>query len=109
MTDSLNPGQPMRAARFALGSLVATPGALRELQRLGIDPLSLIARHVSGDFGQIDEHDKHVNEEAIRYGYRVLSAYTLSNSQSPNADCIRIWCITEADRSVTTVLRPEDY
>ena len=109
MSDSLKPGQPLPAARFALGSLVATPGALRVLQQFGVDPLSLFARHVSGDFGELDAHDLRANEEAIACGFRVFSAYTLSRDLGSKPESTRIWCITEADRSVTTLLRPEDY
>lgn len=108
MSD-FKPAQPLRAARFALGSLVATPGALRVLQQFGVEPLSLVARHVSGDFGELDAHDLRVNEEAIANGFRVFSAYTLRRDLGSRVESTRVWCITEADRSVTTLLRPEDY
>ena len=109
MSDSLKPGQPLRAARFALGSLVATPGALRVLQQFGVAPLSLFARHVSGDFGELDAHDLRANEKAIACGFRVFSSYTLSRDLGSKPEATRIWCITDADRRVTSLLRPEDY
>jgi hypothetical protein len=96
-------------ARFAHGALVATPGALRVLDQFRIEPLSLIARHISGDFGELDEYDLRANEEAVACGFRVFSAYTLNLDDGSKPEFVRIWCITEADRSITTLLRPEDH
>lgn len=94
--------------RFSLGLLAATPKALALLERLGVAPLSLILRHASGDFGELDAADQVANEEAIKHGLRVFSAYTVRDSHAPDA-VHRIWVITEADRSVTTVLTPSEY
>jgi hypothetical protein len=90
-------------ARFELGRILATPGALRVMKEAGESPLKLLRRHVHGDFGDLhDDDDLRANELAIRQGMRVLSAYVLSTEE-------RVWIITEADRSSTTILTPEEY
>ena len=106
MTDSTKAVEPPHA-RFKLGALAATPGALA-LQQLGVEPMELIVRHASGDFGELDAADVAANEDAIEHGLRVFSAYTV---RDPNdvAKVHRFWVITEADRSVTTVLTPSEY
>jgi hypothetical protein len=88
--------------KFTLGQLVATPGALEALQEAGQSPADFLRRHVRGDWGEVSQDDKQANDDALVNGDRVLSAYrTLRN--------VRVWIITEADRSSTTVLLPEDY
>ena len=91
-----------RPARFPLGATVATPGALAALQAAGQTPASLLARHVAGDWGEVPVEDAAQNELSIAQGWRILSAYTLTTGE-------KIWVITEADRSVTTVLLPDEY
>ena len=96
-------GLPAAAAPcFPGGQLLATPAALALLQRLGVSPFFLFARHLHGDWGDIGEDDARANQEALASGYRLLSRYDLP------ADNV-IWIITEADRSVTTLLLPQDY
>jgi hypothetical protein len=85
-----------------LGRLLATPGALAAFAEARETPISYLARHATGDWGSLDEHDKAANEEALRVGARILSAYRLSTGE-------RIWIITEADRSSTTLLLPDEY
>ena len=92
----------MTVARFALGRIVATPGALRALEEARESPGSFLKRHVTGDWGEVDEHDRNENELSLAQGFRLLSAYTL-------ADGTKLWIITEADRSATTFLLPDDY
>lgn len=87
---------------FELGRLVATPGALDACQRAEVDPLDLIARHVFGDWGDLGDEDKAANELALEQGSRLFSAYNLATDE-------RLWVITEADRSATTVLTPLEY
>lgn len=87
---------------FPLGSIAATPGAIAALEGQGVTPLALIARHVSGDWAEMHADDQRSNREAIKHGSRVFSRYTLGGTAI-------IWIITEADRSSTTVLLPEDY
>ena len=87
-------------AQFRLGRIVATPNALGHLTEADI--LNAIARHQSADWGELDRHDREANDRALQEGTRLLSADTAANG-------IRFWIITEADRSVTTILLPEDY
>jgi hypothetical protein len=88
--------------RFTLGQVVATPGALRAFSRNGELPERFLGRHLSGDWGVVCDDDRYANEEALQIGARLLSAYFLS-------DGTKIWIITEADRSSTCVLLPEEY
>ena len=87
--------------RFKLGALVATPAVLELLTAAGIPVWSLVSRHVSGDYGEVDEHDRQANEDAIANGERILSAYTVAGE--------RVWIITEADRSSTCALLASEY
>ena len=89
--------------KFHLGSCVATRGALELMRVQDINPLHLLLRHVNGDDGDLDAHDKALNATAIASNEgRIFSAYNL-----PSGD--RLWVITEADRSVTTALKPQEY
>ena len=88
--------------RFSLGRLVATPGALEALEQAGQTPHEFLSRHVQGDWGDLDEHDRNENEFSLDKSLRILSAYHLK-------DGTKIWIITEADRSATTILLPEEY
>lgn len=87
---------------FRLGTIVATPGALEALERSGDSAHSFFFRHACGDFGTVDAEDWRANERAIRQGERVLSAYVTSKGE-------KMWVITEADRSSTCLLLPEEY
>ena len=93
--------------RFSLGQTVATPGALEALHRNNSTGLEYLRRHASGDWGIVCEEDKQANNEALRTGARLLSAYFLS-------DETKLWIITEAEddkgnRQATTLLLPEEY
>jgi len=87
---------------FPLGQVVSTPGALLALQKAEQEPHEFLDRHVNGDWGDVSEEDKRENEYAVQHGFRILSAYTTSASD-------RIWLLTEADRSATTFLLPDEY
>ena len=88
--------------KFPLGQIVATPAALEAIQEAGQTPDFFLDKHAQGDWGEVDDEDKRANEEALVSGERLLSAYrTLKNE--------RIWAITEADRSSTCLLKPEEY
>jgi hypothetical protein len=100
VNDSVVPLLP--SPRLSLGRLVATPGALRVLQAASASVFSLVNRHARRDWGDICESDRLQNDLAVSNGARVLSSYTLPGRE-------RIWIITEADRSVTTVLLPDEY
>ena len=88
--------------RFPLGRVGATPGALRVLEQAGQLPAAFLDRHVNGDWGDVPEEDKQENEFSVEHGFRILSAYTTSAGD-------KIWVITEADRSYTTILLPSEY
>lgn len=88
------------AAKLALGLVVATPNALSHVSAEEIS--AAIQRHSSRDWGLVCKEDQQSNNEAFASGFRILSAYATTSG-------VRFWIITEADRSVTTVLMPEDY
>jgi len=92
----------MALPRFALGHIVATPGALRALEISGESPLEYLRRHVLGDWGELDEDDRRENELSLHEGFRLLSSYRLRSGE-------KLWIIAEADRSVTALLLPEEY
>jgi len=87
---------------FKLGQVVATPGALDALRAAGQAPADFLSRHVNGDWGNVDAHDKEQNEIAVREGERILSSYQTSQGE-------RLWVITEHDRSSTCILLPDEY
>ena len=88
---------------FPLGRVVATPGAFIALGGEGIGSQSLLQRHVTGDWGELSEDDRLENELSIKEGLRILSAYKLPRTG------VTLWIITEADRSATTLLLPDEY
>lgn len=85
-----------------LGRVVGTHAALEALAAAGADVVLLLARHARGDWGDLGTQDKRLNDRAVKDGTRLLSAYKLP-------DGVTVWIITEADRSVTTVLLPNEY
>jgi hypothetical protein len=93
-----------KAHLFPLGQIVATPGALAALGKAGQTPLEFLERHVRGDWGELDEEDRKENQLSLKRGFRLLSSYHTSSG-----DRTKLWVITEADRSVTTLLLPEEY
>jgi hypothetical protein len=88
-------------APLHLGRLMATPRALKLLMEAGGHPFDYLARHATGDWGELCAFDRRQNDIALREGYRVLSSYPVGR------ECV--WIITEADRSITTILLPEEY
>lgn len=87
---------------FPLGQLVATPGAIAALAATGENAAEFLRRHQAGDYGCVDDDDKKANDAAVRCGERVLSAYLLR-------DGVKVWVITEADRSSSAILLPDEY
>lgn len=88
--------------KFPLGQTVATPAALEAIEKAGQTPAFFLDKHVQGDWGDVSNEDKQLNDQALVDGDRILSAYrTLHNEQ--------IWIITKADRSSTTILLPHQY
>lgn len=92
----------MNQKLFDHGQLVATPGAVDALNDAGDSPFTFLTRHVTGDWGELDDEDKKENDFSVKNGFRILSAYRTSKG-------VKIWIITEHDRSVTTILLPEEY
>jgi len=91
------------AARFPLGRLVPTPGSLALLADTGTDPIRLLSRHAVGDWGSVPADDARGNDLSVREGFRIISSYPLPPSEA------RLWIITEADRSATTLLLAEEH
>jgi hypothetical protein len=88
------------SARFPLGNLHSTPGVIEKVPHF--EMMLALSRHVRGDWGEVCDEDKAENEFAVDKYLRILSAYTAENGT-------RFWIISEADRSVTTVLLPDEY
>jgi hypothetical protein len=88
-------------APLPLGRVVATPRALKAITEVGEHPSDYLARHATGDWGDLCAFDRRQNEVALRTRERVFSSY--------DTPAGKVWIITEADRSVTTILLPEDY
>ena len=87
---------------FELGKLVGTPGALEAIRASGDDLGDYLNRHMTGDWGDVSDPDVYENEYSLAHDLRLLSSYKLKSGQ-------RIWIITEADRSSTCILLPEEY
>ena len=87
--------------RFALGQIVATPAVLEHLEQHGVNASEYLNRHVRGDWGDVPPEDAAENEFAVNHRLRLLSSYMIAGE--------RVWIITEADRSVSTLLFPSEY
>jgi hypothetical protein len=106
MTDlPITSGSSSSPCRFPLGRIVITPGAQEALSRADISPLTLLSRHGRGDDGDLCPEDRAINRRAIALGYRVLSVYKMPE----RADSERLWIITDADRTSTTLLLAREY
>ncbi len=95
---SLNHAKP----KFSLGRVLATPAALSAIEASGQKPQEFLHRHATGDWGDLSAEDRQANDDSLASGARLLSSYRTSRGT-------RIWIITEADRSATTLLLPEEY
>ena len=87
-------------AKFPSGQIVITPTALNTLSQTDVQ--IAMVRHLRGDWGDVNEEDRRTNDQSLKHGARLLSVYHAANGT-------KFWIITEADRSVTTVLLPDDY
>ena len=87
---------------FQIGLIVATPGALAGLRNAGQSAADFLRRHAVGDWGDLDDHDRAANWSALREGGRLLSSYQTARGET-------LWVITEADRSSTCLLLPDEY
>ena len=85
---------------FPLGRVVITPNALNQLTPADIQ--RGLQRHAAGDWGELDVEDRQENDRALQSGMRLLSSYRSAGGPT-------FWIITESDRSVTTLLMPDDY
>jgi hypothetical protein len=94
--------QTERKPLFDLGQLVATPGALAALEKAGQNAMDFVSRHVRGDWDELCEEDRKENELSVEKSFRIFSSYKTNAGE-------RLWVITEANRSHTTVLLPEEY
>jgi hypothetical protein len=92
----------LRGPLFPLGRILATPGALEALQKANQQPWEFLAKHACGDWGDLDAHDSAENDFSLDHGFRLLSSYTTAAGD-------KLWIITEADRSATTLLLPDEY
>ena len=88
--------------RFGLGAVFATPAALDALGSAEVSPSELLERHAAGDWGDVPPEDARANEYALKRGLRVISSYPLPGGE-------RVWIITEADRSSTSIITPDEY
>ncbi len=88
--------------KFPLGQIVATPGAIEAMEESGQTADFFLDQHAAGNWGTVDEEDWQANDQALVEGTRILSAYQTLKG-------VKIWVITEHDRSATTCLLPSDY
>jgi hypothetical protein len=94
-------------AKFTLGTIVATPAALKAIEESGQTALDFLTRHVRGDYGDVDPEDWKLNNAAVKDGSRILSSYVTLKG-------VKLWVITEAVgehgfRSSTCILLPDEY
>lgn len=93
--------RPIPTSRFPMGNIVSTPGALRLLDAHNLSPFYFLALHQGGQWGVVPPDDAQANELALASGAQLLSAYMVGEE--------RLWVITDADRSITTLLLPDEY
>lgn len=103
-----NTRQGAARAKFAAGRIYATPSALELLKRWKQDPTTLLARHVRGDWGLVHPEDAAANDIAVAIGLRIISSYRIGPTGSGGGGQM-LWIVSEADRSATTLLLPEEY
>ena len=104
----MNENEQAKPLLFGLGKLYVTRGIHALMDEHNLDVAPFIARHLTGDWGEVCADDAAENQLSLEKGFRILSAYHFAPDDDPN-NPIKLWIITEADRSVTTVLLPEEY
>ena len=87
---------------FPAGQVVATPGALTLLEQANKTAFEFLSRHLRGDWGDLCDDDRVENELSLKEGFRLMSSYVVTNNE-------KLWIVTEADRSTTTLLLPSEY
>lgn len=90
------------ALHFTPGVIVTTPGVQALIEREALNPLPYLLRHIRGDWGDVCSEDWEENQSALKFGRRLLSVYNVAPE-------LTLWIITEWDRSITTLLLPEEY
>ena len=93
---------PDKPALFDIGEVYLTIGAKHTLHDLKIEPVKLIKRHITGDWGELPHDDIAENKYALKHKGRILSSYQI-------AEGVKVWVITEAGWEVTTLLLPSEY
>src|SRR5882672_8829588 len=103
LTKGVFPMQQLsKQPAFELGQIVATPGALAALRKAGQQPGEFLTRHVNREWGDLSDEDRKENDYSLEHGFRLLSSYRTNAGD-------KLWIITESDRTVTTLLLPEEY
>lgn len=102
MQNNITATKTQNKILFPLGQIFLTIGAKEALEESNQTANEFLARHQSGDWGNVCEDDKRENDLSVRENFRILSAYQTSKD-------VKIWLITEADRSATTILLPSEY
>ena len=92
----------LKRGLFPLGQTVITPGAIEALEKSQQHPGDFLSRHLRGDWGELCEEDRAANQQALDERLRLMSVYRTTKQE-------KLWIITEADRSATTLLLPEEY
>jgi hypothetical protein len=93
---------PQQRVTFPLGDVVATPGVISALNCTGEEVTAYLTRYQHGDWGDIEDDERHSNDEAIRTGGQLMGSYILR-------DRTEIWIITSVDRAITTICLPDEY
>ena len=88
--------------RFRAGQLVMTAGVNDLVKRGALNPVPYLRRHLDGDWGDLCDEDRRSNDAALKNGDRLFSSYRITPD-------LKLWIITEWDRSVTTLLLPSEY
>jgi hypothetical protein len=101
-TNGSDPAEQAKNKPLRLGRVVATQGAAEALEAAEETAAQLLDRHQHGDWGNVPPEDAAANKASVKQGLRIISAYTLSTG-------VTVWLITEADRSASTFLLPDEY
>jgi hypothetical protein len=107
MTEDNHEALEAKPLLFGLGKLFVTRGISELMDEKGLDISPFSARHQTGDWGEVCAEDAAENQLSLEKGFRILSAYSFTSDI--DGETYKLWIITEADRSVTTVLQPSEY
>ncbi len=107
MTEDNHETEQAKPLLFELGQLYVTRGIQALMDEQGLDVSPYIARHQTGDWGEVCAEDAAENQLSLETGFRILSAYSFTSDI--DGQTYKLWVLTESDRSVTTVLQPSEY